>query len=78
MLDEPSLGLSPLIVKTVFETIEEIKSDGITVLLVEQNVLQSLMISDDVYVLENGEIVLTGQGKDLLNDPRVREAYLGI
>lgn len=78
MLDEPSLGLSPLIVKTVFETIEEIKSDGITVLLVEQNVRQSLMISDDVYVLENGEIVLTGQGKDLLNDPRVREAYLGI
>jgi branched-chain amino acid transport system ATP-binding protein len=78
MLDEPSLGLSPLIVKTVFETIEKIKSDGITVLLVEQNVLQSLMISDDVYVLENGEVVLTGRGKDLLNDPRIREAYLGI
>jgi branched-chain amino acid transport system ATP-binding protein len=78
MLDEPSLGLSPLIVKTVFETIEKIKSDGITVLLVEQNVLQSLMISDDVYVLENGSIILNGQGKDLLNDPRVREAYLGI
>jgi len=78
MLDEPSLGLSPLIVKTVFETIVKIKSDGITILLVEQNVLQSLMISDDVYVLENGGIVLTGQGKELLNDPRVREAYLGI
>jgi branched-chain amino acid transport system ATP-binding protein len=78
MLDEPSLGLSPLIVKTVFETIVKINSDGITILLVEQNVLQSLMISDDVYVLENGEVVLTGQGKDLLNDPRVREAYLGI
>jgi branched-chain amino acid transport system ATP-binding protein len=78
MLDEPSLGLSPLIVKSVFETIKKIKSDGITVLLVEQNVLQSLMISDDVYVLENGEVVLTGQGKDLLNDPRVKEAYLGI
>ena len=78
MLDEPSLGLSPLIVKTVFETIEKIKSDGITVLLVEQNVLQSLMISDDVYVLENGSIILNGQGKELLNDPRVREAYLGI
>ncbi|MRR17788.1 MAG: ABC transporter ATP-binding protein [Deltaproteobacteria bacterium] len=78
MLDEPSLGLSPLIVKTVFETIEKIKSDGITVLLVEQNVLQSLMISDDVYVLENGSIILNGRGKDLLNDPRVREAYLGI
>lgn len=78
MLDEPSLGLSPLIVKTVFETIQKIKSDGITVLLVEQNVLQSLMISDEVYVLENGSIILSGQGKELLNDPRVREAYLGI
>jgi branched-chain amino acid transport system ATP-binding protein len=78
MLDEPSLGLSPLVVKSVFETIVKIKSDGITVLLVEQNVLQSLMISDDVYVLENGAIVLNGQGKDLLDDPRVREAYLGI
>ena len=78
MLDEPSLGLSPLIVKSVFETILKIKSDGITVLLVEQNVLQSLLISDDVYVLENGSIILNGQGKELLNDPRVREAYLGI
>ena len=78
MLDEPSLGLSPLIVKTVFETIEKIKADGITVLLVEQNVWQSLMISDDVYVLENGEVVLSGQGKELLSDPRVKEAYLGI
>jgi branched-chain amino acid transport system ATP-binding protein len=78
MLDEPSLGLSPLIVKNVFETIKQIKSDGITVLLVEQNVLQSLMISDEAYVLENGSIVLSGKGKDLLEDPRVREAYLGI
>jgi branched-chain amino acid transport system ATP-binding protein len=78
MLDEPSLGLSPMIVKSVFETILKIKSDGITVLLVEQNVLQSLLISDDVYVLENGSIILNGQGKELLNDPRVREAYLGI
>jgi len=72
------LGLSPLIVKTVFEAIVKIKSDGITLLLVEQNVLQSLMISDDAYVLESGKIVLSGQGRDLLNDPRVREAYLGI
>jgi branched-chain amino acid transport system ATP-binding protein len=78
MMDEPSLGLSPLVVKTVFETISKIKSDGITVLLVEQNVLQSLMISDDVYVLENGSIILNGQGRELLNDPRVREAYLVI
>lgn len=78
MLDEPSLGLSPLVVKTVFETISKIKSDGITVLLVEQNVLQSLLISDDVYVLENGSIILNGRGKDLVSDPRIREAYLGI
>lgn len=78
MLDEPSLGLSPLVVKSVFETIQKIKSDGITVLLVEQNVFQSMMISDDVYVLENGSIILNGQGKELLKDPRVREAYLGI
>lgn len=78
MMDEPSLGLSPLVVKTVFETISKIKSDGITVLLVEQNVLQSLMISDDVYVLENGSIILNGQGRELMDDPRVREAYLGI
>jgi branched-chain amino acid transport system ATP-binding protein len=78
MLDEPSLGLSPMIVKTVFEAIVKIKSEGITLLLVEQNVLQSLMISDDTYVLESGKIVLSGQGRDLLNDPRVREAYLGI
>ncbi|MDD4239804.1 MAG: ABC transporter ATP-binding protein [Smithellaceae bacterium] len=78
MMDEPSLGLSPLVVKTVFETISKIKSDGITILLVEQNVLQSLMISDDVYVLENGSIILNGQGRELMDDPRVREAYLGI
>jgi branched-chain amino acid transport system ATP-binding protein len=61
MLDEPSLGLSPLVVKNVFETIK-----------------QSLLISDEVYVLENGSIVLSGKGKDLLEDPRIREAYLGI
>lgn len=78
MLDEPSLGLSPLVVKNVFETIQKIRADGITVLLVEQNVFRSLLISDVAYVLENGTVVLDGKGKDLLEDPRVREAYLGI
>lgn len=78
MLDEPSLGLSPLVVKNVFETIQKIRADGITVLLVEQNVFRSLMICDVAYVLENGTVVLDGRGKDLLEDPRVREAYLGI
>lgn len=78
MLDEPSLGLSPLIVDEVFDTIEKIRSEGITVLLIEQNVFQSLMISDKAYVLENGSIVLEGVGSDLLTDPRVKEAYLGI
>lgn len=78
MLDEPSLGLSPLIVKEVFETIKKIREEGITILLIEQNVLQSLMISDRAYVLENGSVVLEGAGRDLLTDPRVKEAYLGI
>lgn len=78
MLDEPSLGLSPLIVKEVFETIKKIREEGITILLIEQNVLQSLMISDRGYVLENGSVVLEGAGTDLLTDPRVKEAYLGI
>jgi len=78
MLDEPSLGLSPLIVKEVFETISKIRAEGITILLIEQNVFQSLMISDRAYVLENGSVILEGAGKDLLTDPRVKEAYLGI
>ena len=78
MLDEPSLGLSPLIVSSVFETIRKIRENGITVLLIEQNVFQSLSISDKAYVLENGSVVLEGEGKVLLEDPRVREAYLGM
>ncbi|MBW1699210.1 MAG: ABC transporter ATP-binding protein [Deltaproteobacteria bacterium] len=78
MLDEPSLGLAPILVKHVFETIEEINSHGITVFLVEQNVFHSLSISDKAYVLENGRIVLGGDGKELLENPKVKEAYLGI
>ena len=78
MLDEPSLGLAPLLVKQVFGTVREINAKGITVLLVEQNVFHSLSIADEAYVLENGRVVLEGDGKRILENPQVREAYLGI
>jgi branched-chain amino acid transport system ATP-binding protein len=78
MLDEPSLGLAPLMVRQVFETVKAINAQGITVLLVEQNVFHALSTSARGYVLENGSVVLEGGGKDLLNNPQVREAYLGI
>jgi branched-chain amino acid transport system ATP-binding protein len=78
MLDEPSLGLAPLLVKHIFETIKEINAREITVLLVEQNVFHSLSLADRAYVLENGGVVLEGEGKELLNNPQVKEAYLGI
>lgn len=78
MLDEPSLGLAPLLVRQVFETVKAINSQGITVLLVEQNVFHSLSTSARGYVLENGSVVLEGGGRELLNNPQVREAYLGI
>ena len=78
MLDEPSLGLAPLLVKQVFGTVKEINAQGITVLLVEQNVFHSLSIADRVYVLENGSVVLEGEGKEILDNPQVKEAYLGI
>lgn len=78
MLDEPSLGLAPLLVRQVFETVKAINAQGITVLLVEQNVFHSLSASARGYVLENGSVVLEGGGKELLNNPQVREAYLGI
>jgi branched-chain amino acid transport system ATP-binding protein len=78
MLDEPSLGLAPLLVRLVFETVKEINAHGITVFLVEQNVFHSLSIADRAYVLENGRIVLGGEGKELLENPKVKEAYLGI
>lgn len=77
MLDEPSLGLAPIIVREMFEIIQTIHREGITVLLVEQNVQQSLKLADRAYVLENGRVVLEGAGNELLNDQRVREAYLG-
>ncbi len=77
ILDEPSLGLAPIIVREMFEIIQTINREGITVLLVEQNVHQSLKLANRAYVLENGRIVLEGAGSELLNDQRVREAYLG-
>ncbi len=78
MFDEPSLGLSPILVQEVFEIAKRINREGVTVLLVEQNVRQTLAMCDRAYVLENGRIALQGTGKDLLNDKHVREAYLGI
>ena len=77
MLDEPSMGLSPLLVDQVFEIIKDINKDGTTILLVEQNAGKSLAISDRAYVLENGKIVLSGTGEELAASEMVRKAYLG-
>jgi len=78
MFDEPSLGLSPILVQDVFGIAKRINKEGVTVMLVEQNVRQTLAMCDRAYVLENGRIVLQGTGKDLMADPHVKEAYLGI
>jgi branched-chain amino acid transport system ATP-binding protein len=78
MLDEPSLGLAPIMVKEVFRIVKWINEAGISVLLVEQNVRQSLSIAKRGYVLENGRIVLTGKGEDLLKNESVKETYLGM
>ena len=78
MLDEPSLGLSPLLVGEIFRVVEEVHKEGMTVLLVEQNVFRTLGIADRAYVLENGRIVLTGTGRELLADEHVKKAYLGL
>ena len=77
LLDEPSLGLSPLLVKTIFDTIAEINKQGVAVLLVEQNVYQSLRIANRGYVLETGKIALSGSGQELLNNDQVKAAFLG-
>ena len=77
MMDEPSMGLSPLLVDKVFEIIKDINNDGTTILLVEQNAGKSLAISDRAYVLETGKIVLTGTGKELMESEDVKKAYLG-
>jgi branched-chain amino acid transport system ATP-binding protein len=77
LLDEPSMGLAPLVVAQIFEILRDINNTGVTVLLVEQNAAQALSLADRGYVLETGEIVLEGTGRDLLADDRIRAAYLG-
>ncbi|MBE6969499.1 MAG: ABC transporter ATP-binding protein [Ruminococcaceae bacterium] len=77
MLDEPSLGLAPLLVNTIFDIVKEIKAMGKTILLVEQNALKALAVADRAYVMEQGRITKTGTGKELLKDPAIAEAYLG-
>ena len=76
VLDEPSMGLSPLYVNEIFDIIQEINKDGVTVLLVEQNAKKALSISNKAYVLETGNIVLSGDAKELMNNERVKKAYL--
>jgi branched-chain amino acid transport system ATP-binding protein len=78
MLDEPSLGLAPIVVQMIFNVIKELKKIEVTILLVEQNVRKSLSISDRGYVLENGRITLSGNGMELLGNPHLKKAYLGI
>ncbi|HEY6046763.1 MAG TPA: ABC transporter ATP-binding protein, partial [Pyrinomonadaceae bacterium] len=77
LLDEPSLGLAPLVVHTIFEAIDSIRSEGTTILLVEQNAHAALKHSDRAYVLETGSITMEGPSNELANDPRIKEAYLG-
>ena len=77
LMDEPSMGLSPLFVAEVFKIIEEIRASGTTVLLVEQNAKKALEIADRAYVLETGKIVLSGGAKELMNNESVKKAYLG-
>jgi branched-chain amino acid transport system ATP-binding protein len=78
MLDEPTLGLAPLMVRKIFEVVQAINRDGVTILLVEQNVRQALTVADRACVLENGRLVLDGPARDLLGDERLKRAYLGL
>ncbi len=78
MFDEPSLGLAPILVREIFDVIKKIRQEGATVLIVEQNVKQTLAIADRAYVLEHGQVSMQGKGQDLLNDPHVQAAYLGM
>jgi branched-chain amino acid transport system ATP-binding protein len=78
MFDEPSLGLAPIVVLEIMELIKNIRKEGTTILLVEQNVRQSLKLADRAYVIENGKILMEGNGKELLNSSEVKKAYLGI
>jgi branched-chain amino acid transport system ATP-binding protein len=77
LLDEPSMGLSPIMVDTIFEVIRNIHQEGMTILLVEQNAARALQVADRAYVIESGEMIMQGEAKAMLNDPRVRAAYLG-
>ena len=78
MLDEPSLGLAPLLVREIFRTVREINQQGTTILLVEQNVFNTLEMAHEGYLLENGRIVLRGKSRDLLGNEHIRESYLGV
>lgn len=78
MLDEPSLGLAPILVNQIFNTVKEINDQGTSILLVEQNVFNALDMAVEGYVLENGRIVLEGKSQDLLADEYIKEAYLGV
>lgn len=78
MLDEPSLGLAPLLVSTIFKIIQDINKRGTSILLIEQNVYNALNLSNRGYVLENGQIAMSGEGKELLENPHIRKTYLGL
>jgi branched-chain amino acid transport system ATP-binding protein len=77
LLDEPSMGLSPLMVDKIFEVVREVHAQGVTVLLVEQNASRALAIANRAYVMESGLVTMSGQAKEMLSDPKVRAAYLG-
>jgi branched-chain amino acid transport system ATP-binding protein len=78
LLDEPSLGLAPLMVQHMFKIIREIREKGVTILLAEQNAFQALDLADHAFVLETGKVIVSGTGQDLLDDPLVQKAYLGV
>jgi branched-chain amino acid transport system ATP-binding protein len=78
LLDEPSLGLAPLVIKETFETLVKLRDDGVTILVVEQNAMMTLEIADRAYVLERGRVTIDGPAEELARDPRIREAYLGL
>jgi branched-chain amino acid transport system ATP-binding protein len=78
ILDEPSLGLSPIIVRSMFELIETLRRDGVTILLVEQNIHQALKVADYAFVLKTGEVAMHGTGQSLIADPEIQKAYMGV
>ena len=78
LLDEPSMGLAPILVNRIFDTVLDLKRSGLTILLVEQNARAALAIADRAYVLETGRVTMSGTAADIQVDPRVREAYLGV